>query len=319
MNYNHAIISQASKCVGQKEHAGRASNPVIEAHFARAGFPGLTDETPWCAAFVGSILAECGLKPSGSLMARSYLTYGRKVSQQDAQIGDIGVIARGKPPQGHVFFIAGFEGSNVLALGGNQGDEVSIHKIPMASLIGIRRADPAAASGLGTVQEGDVDTMVVRLQTTLKGLGYFSGKVDGQFGPLTRKAVMAFQSDNPPLEVDGIAGDRTWTAIKAATPPPPRDVTADDLRKRGSDTIKVGDAQSTGAIVGMGGIGLAGIQSAIETAQQSQGVLEWAGAYVAANWQLIGLFALFLGGWLIARWMIAERVRKAATGQDLSL
>ncbi len=182
--------------------------------------------------------------------------------------------------------------------------------------------EPLQRDGVPDLEMGNTapKALVMVLQQDLKSLGYFSGKIDGIFGKLTKRSIVAFQSDND-LEPTGVLDAATREAMERGKPQQEivRDVTATDLRKRGSDTIKTADVQSTGSILGMGGIGIAGIQSAIEKAQQSQGVLEWAGAYLRDNWQLIGLFALFLGGWMIARWMIAERVRKAATGTDLSL
>lgn len=83
--------------------------------------------------------------------------------------------------------------------------------------------------------------MVLDLQDQLARLGYFAGKKDGEFGPLTRAAVLAFQADNG-LDADGICGNRTWAALKDAKPRPARDVSADDLRQRGSvSTIKAAD------------------------------------------------------------------------------
>jgi peptidoglycan hydrolase-like protein with peptidoglycan-binding domain len=42
-------------------------------------------------------------------------------------------------------------------------------------------------------------------------LGYVLD-VDSEYGPLTAKQVMLFQTDNG-LEVDGITGRKTWTAV----------------------------------------------------------------------------------------------------------
>lgn len=47
---------------------------------------------------------------------------------------------------------------------------------------------------------------------------YDPGPIDGDFGPLTEKAVKAFQTDfldfdGNPLKVDGIVGPKTWTAL----------------------------------------------------------------------------------------------------------
>lgn len=50
------------------------------------------------------------------------------------------------------------------------------------------------------------------VQTKLKRWGYYTGKVDGIYGNLTRKAVRYFQQKNG-LAVDGIVGPKTAAAL----------------------------------------------------------------------------------------------------------
>ena len=50
------------------------------------------------------------------------------------------------------------------------------------------------------------------VQTKLKRWGYYTGSVDGIYGPLTKKAVRYFQSKNG-LAVDGIVGPKTASAL----------------------------------------------------------------------------------------------------------
>lgn len=49
-------------------------NPRVLAYYREAGVPQDHDEVPWCAAFVGAVLARCGVQGTGSLLARSYAT-----------------------------------------------------------------------------------------------------------------------------------------------------------------------------------------------------------------------------------------------------
>jgi Putative peptidoglycan binding domain len=56
---------------------------------------------------------------------------------------------------------------------------------------------------------------VEQLQVTLKELGFDPGPVDGDFGPLTQAAVVAFQTANG-LDPDGVVGSITAGALNAA-------------------------------------------------------------------------------------------------------
>lgn len=61
----------------------------------------------------------------------------------------------------------------------------------------------------GLLQFGMMDDPEVEaLQSALKNLGYPIGVVDGDFGPATKAAVMAFQHDRG-LDADGVAGPMT--------------------------------------------------------------------------------------------------------------
>ncbi|HEY1012917.1 MAG TPA: peptidoglycan-binding domain-containing protein, partial [Herpetosiphonaceae bacterium] len=55
------------------------------------------------------------------------------------------------------------------------------------------------------------------LQERLVALGYLAAPVDGVFGPLTERAVVAFQTRNR-LASDGIVGPATWRALRHPDP-----------------------------------------------------------------------------------------------------
>lgn len=56
---------------------------------------------------------------------------------------------------------------------------------------------------------GSTGPNVKLIQSLLNRIGYNAGPVDGQFGPQTRQAVIAFQRNNG-LVADGIVGPATW-------------------------------------------------------------------------------------------------------------
>lgn len=57
--------------------------------------------------------------------------------------------------------------------------------------------------------EDAADNGISGIQARLRNMGYDPGKIDGIMGPLTEAAVMEFQADHPPLEVDGKCGAQT--------------------------------------------------------------------------------------------------------------
>jgi peptidoglycan hydrolase-like protein with peptidoglycan-binding domain len=72
--------------------------------------------------------------------------------------------------------------------------------------------DPAAD---GTLELGEGGPAVLALQQRLVDLGYWLGSADGNYGQLTRQAVMAFQKAEG-LGRDGVAGPVTQGRLAAA-------------------------------------------------------------------------------------------------------
>ena len=72
--------------------------------------------------------------------------------------------------------------------------------------------DPAAD---GTLELGEGGPAVLALQQRLVGLGYWIGSADGNYGQLTRQAVMAFQKAEG-LGRDGVAGPITQGRLAGA-------------------------------------------------------------------------------------------------------
>ena len=74
---------------------------------------------------------------------------------------------------------------------------------------------PASIATNVTLKEGDVSSSVKTMQEKLIALGYLSGSADGNFGPKTYRAVVAFQKANA-LATDGVAGKQTLAALNSA-------------------------------------------------------------------------------------------------------
>ena len=67
---------------------------------------------------------------------------------------------------------------------------------------------PTATPGLSLLSGGSKGAEVERLQRRLAELGFYTGKVDGDYGSGTRQAVTVFQRQHG-LDADGIAGEKT--------------------------------------------------------------------------------------------------------------
>ncbi len=131
-------LAEARKHVGLREIAGRKHNPVIIRWWTLISAPFRDDETPWCAGFVGGVLEHVKIKSSRSAAARSYLNWGQKLDR--AVVGCIVVFSRpGSAWSGHVGFVVGVDtAGNLLVLGGNQGNMVSIKPFSRNRVLGYR-------------------------------------------------------------------------------------------------------------------------------------------------------------------------------------
>ncbi len=137
--FDGAWMKLARTELGVAEIPGEENNPRVIEYYKDAGHGWVkADSTAWCAAFVGSVLERSGYSSSKSLAARSYLTWGKKLSKPKE--GCIVVFSRGDPNgwQGHVGFYVSETATHIKVLGGNQGDKVSIASYPKSRLLGYR-------------------------------------------------------------------------------------------------------------------------------------------------------------------------------------
>lgn len=280
MQYNQAIFAAAGEYIGIAEWPGAKHNPAVVEMFAKVGHDWVEDdETPWCAAFVGAVLAGLGLPHTGKLNARSYMGWGAEVRMQDARPGDVVVLWRGSQTswQGHVAFLVRFDGDRVVLRGGNQGNGVTDAPYPRDRILGIRRADGVEARGARPVlRSGNRGAWVLDLQDQLVGLGYTLGQKDGAFGPRTLAAVIEFQSENG-LVADGVVGDRTWAKLELAAKRKARPIQMDDLKGKSrtiSEAEKGKRAVTVGGAVAGAGVVVDQLQDAAMIAREAEGILD---------------------------------------------
>lgn len=321
--YNDAILAAAGEYLGLAEWPGAKHNPAILEMFAKVGHKGVTsDETPWCAAFVGAILASLGLPHTGKLNAKSYLAYGQSVRMQDARPGDIVVLWRNSPTswEGHVAFFVRFEGNKVILRGGNQTNgKVTDDDYDIDRILAIRRADGVvAAADRPVLRLKDRGAFVIDLQTKLTQLGYAVGRIDGIYGVETLGGVVKFQASRE-IEADGVVGRDTWRELDEAPPKSKRDVTLEDLEK--SRTIQAADKgmKTTTLAIGSGTIATtaAAVEEVKATVEQAGSIVD---ALISAGPWLIATAVVLVGGYLI--WKHLSDVKRfrlddAQTGANL--
>lgn len=296
-----AIFAQAGTFLGLEEYPGAKHNSVV-VEFAHAiGHDYVRDdETPWCASFVGAVLASLGLPHTGKLTARSYEHWGREIPLQNAVPGDIVVLWRKSPDswEGHVGFFAGMREGVVVIRGGNQGDRVTDAPFPLERVLSVRRLDPVSVdTNRPTLRKGNTTPLdsVRELQMALAELGFFSGEIDGLFGPRTENAVMAFQAHtkekDPSVVVDGIVGPITWEALLVGDPMPLRDKTEEVLRHEGSRTILDADIAEDSSVKArrytLGTATVGAVTYVVENMDDVAGKLSQVNGVLATVWSLL--------------------------------
>jgi peptidoglycan hydrolase-like protein with peptidoglycan-binding domain len=80
---------------------------------------------------------------------------------------------------------------------------------------------PAPSPAAAPLRKGDMGPDVRKLQSQLEQHGIRTGGVDGNFGPMTQRAVIAFQRSKG-LNANGVVGPETWAALaKPGSPSAP--------------------------------------------------------------------------------------------------
>lgn len=125
--------------LGQSEMAGGMHNQRIVEYHSKTGLSANDDETPWCGAFVAWCFDKSGIDYNVAVAAsaRSWLKFGIELKKPTQ--GCVCVFTRGGGGSGHVGFYAGEdERGNILVLGGNQSNRVSIAPQSKSKLLGYR-------------------------------------------------------------------------------------------------------------------------------------------------------------------------------------
>lgn len=135
---NGSVMSNAESMVGMTARGDRGElRRIFASTIKQAVDPA---RTPWCAAWANAVLAKSGIQGTGSLLARSFLSWGVRTTAPNK--GDVAVLGRGRG--GHVGFVVERKTVNgrsyVKLLGGNQGKQVKLSWFPESKVISYRKA-----------------------------------------------------------------------------------------------------------------------------------------------------------------------------------
>jgi len=124
---------------GIREISARGRTVNVAAYLKATGVGRSADETPWCSAFVNWCMRMAGFPGTLQANARSWLEWGG-ISLDFPVYGSVVVLWRDKlaGSLGHVGFFVKLWDDNLLLLGGNQNDAVSIRPYPRSRVLGMR-------------------------------------------------------------------------------------------------------------------------------------------------------------------------------------
>lgn len=204
-----------------------------------------------------------------------------------------------------------FDYRNVLGIDpkGHLPMRLATATIEVPHVAGIEHLEEPDLRGPSLLQFGDKGGGVEQLQKRLAVLGYFPGKIDGDFGGKTRAAVLAFQADNH-LVTDGKFGTSSREAIAKAKRAPvsqPRSLaTLASLAADGSAIAQTSrSTQIAGALLSAAGVltSLNDASGVLGRLTQSMGAIgdvldglgQWQGAGLAAAGMYVVLRSLKAG------------------------
>jgi uncharacterized protein (TIGR02594 family) len=129
-------LTYARQFLALKEIPGTENNPTIVNWLIKLKAWWREDETPWCGTYVAAVLANSGIPIAQHwYRARDWLNWG--VSIAFPVVGAVVVFER--KGGGHVGFVVGEDqNQNLMVLGGNQGNRVSIAPFDIARVLGYR-------------------------------------------------------------------------------------------------------------------------------------------------------------------------------------
>jgi uncharacterized protein (TIGR02594 family) len=132
-------VTEGLKWLDLREAPGDADNPEI-LNWAKEEGGEIAkeykhDEIPWCALFANMVLTKVGIKGTETLWALDWADWGQKLA--GPAVGAFAPMKRSGG--GHIAIVVGRDGQgNLMCLGGNQSDRVSIIPFPAGRPLSFR-------------------------------------------------------------------------------------------------------------------------------------------------------------------------------------
>lgn len=142
-------LAYGERFVGLREIPGAPTDPVIAGWLKTLRAWWNDDETPWCGTACAAWFDAVGIAiPKAWYRAKGWLDWGQKLT--GPTLGAVVVFER--QGGGHVGIIAGIDTrGNLMVLGGNQGNKVSIAPFERSRVIGYRWPPGKPLPGLSTM------------------------------------------------------------------------------------------------------------------------------------------------------------------------
>jgi NlpC/P60 family/Putative peptidoglycan binding domain len=144
-------------------------------------------------------------------VSRQQYHAGRHVRLNALRAGDLLFYARDPRDPRTIGHVGMYLGNGRMVEAPRPGRTVRIASIWRPGLLGRATRPAAGLRGLLPVQFGERSNAVAAVQQRLAANGVCLA-VDGEFGPITRRAVRAFQRAHG-LVADGVVGPATWGAL----------------------------------------------------------------------------------------------------------
>ena len=124
-------VIEGLKWLNLHEAPGKADNPEIlewaKAEGGKIASKYTHDEIPWCSLFANMVLSKVGIQGTKTLWALDWDKWGQKLP--GAAVGAFAPMKR--DGGGHIVIVVGRDAhGNLMCLGGNQSDAVSIIAFP---------------------------------------------------------------------------------------------------------------------------------------------------------------------------------------------